>query len=231
MAITLFTGYPGHGKTTALAVKAKECLNSSLSLYKKHNVIRPLYTNIVFSPKIEEEYARFIKYFDDIREMPTWKDCDIFIDEMSLYFDSQQWEKLPLSIKRYLRLHRHYDVNIYAAVQDFNTVDITVRRLTTRLYHSVKILSTREPSPFLPPIRFPFSLNRLGLVTKSHWELEKEHYEYDSWEFRLYTKSAFSIFDTRQEIPDQPLPVIFKHWREIEYVGGDKSGLRTGRYI
>jgi len=231
VAITLYTGSPGHGKTTALAIQARQCLLASERIFKQTGHIRILRTNILLSPKIELRYKRFIQYFSDIRQMPTWKDCDIIIDEMSLYFDAQSWEKLPFAIKKYLRLHRHYDVNIYAAVQDFNTIDITVRRLTTRLYHSTKIFSTREPSPYLPPIRFPFSINRLGLVTRTHWELEKEYYEYDRWEFVVYLRRHFSIFDTRQEVPDQPLSPILKYQREIHYIGGERDGVIEKKYI
>ena len=162
MAIILYTGLPGHGKTTALARQALKSLKFSEKIYKQNQHVRPVYSNILFSDKINERYGHFIEYFDDIQLMHTWKDCDIFIDEMSLYFDSQNWEKLQFRTKKYLRLHRHYDVNIYGAVQDFTTIDITVRRLTTRMFHLIKFIGTREPSPYLPPIRFPFNLASIG---------------------------------------------------------------------
>jgi len=84
MAITLFSGSPGHGKTTALARQALRCMKFSEKLNQKYQVIRPIYSNIVFSPLIEEKYRHLIIYFDDIVAIPTFKDCDIFIDEMSL---------------------------------------------------------------------------------------------------------------------------------------------------
>jgi hypothetical protein len=230
MSITLYTGAPGHGKTTALARKTNDLLRISAKEYKKYATIRKLYSNIKFSPDFYQKYSQYIIYYNDINNIIYWKDCDIIIDEMSLYFDSQNWERFNPLVKRYLRLHRHYGVNIYAAVQDFMTIDVTVRRLTTRLYNMRKLFGTSEPNPHIKQ-RFPFILSVMGEVKPTHYEIERNFYEYDSNSYEFFTSKDFSIFDTREDLPASPTaPKIYRKQATI-YYDGDKIIKESHRFI
>jgi hypothetical protein len=225
MAITAFTGAPGHGKTTALASEALQLLQRNNRYYDEQNPenTRILYSNIKFNSEIEEKYSHLIIYFSDIIEMPTWKKCDIIIDELSLYFDSHDWATIPRQMKRYLRMHRHYEVDIYGAAQDFMTVDPSLRRLTTRLINTEKtILATREPQSFRPPAKYPFAVCRLGIVKPSHRELERHHYEYEQKWTEIYTRKHFKIFDTKEELPPIDLPPKYKRPQNVHYVEDEK---------
>jgi len=218
------TGLPGSGKTTKLAEMMLYRLKDAKKIEKRTGFIRQVRTNIRLSPLIEKEYGRYIAYFDDIYTMPQWKDCDIFIDELSTYFDSQEWEKLPRGIKKYLRLHRHYNVNIYGIAQDFKTIDNSFRRLTSNLYFMLRVFGTKEPSKYEKPPTYPFIFTIQYEVDKKFWELEKEMYQYIGSEWHFFTRSVFKIFDTTQELPEQippPLNREVRHWynenKEIGY--------------
>jgi len=225
MSIICYTGLPGSGKTTAIAKTALQCLKRDEKIYKKTGKIRKLYTNIKFSREIETLYAEYIEYFNDIYKMPEWKQCDIFIDELSTYFDAHEWEALPKQIKRYLKLHRHYNVMIYGVAQDFLTIDKSFRRLTAELINVQRLIGSKEPSPYDPPAKYPFLISLNRTVDIKFWEFEKEMYQYISSEYEIYTKSDFSIFDTTQELPDQPPPPLKKEIRICP-----EDGFRRVRY-
>lgn len=229
--IVVYTGLPGSGKTARLALMALKRLQYARSVSRNGHV-RRVYSNIKFAPHIEERYAQHIHYFDDIYDMPNWKDCDIIIDELAIYFDSREWENLPRSIKRYLRLHRHYGVNIYGAAQDFLTVDNAVRRLCAHLFHLNKKLSSAEPSPYHRNTKFPFCISTSNEVLPSLWGVEKEHYEYTGFpSFYFFTRKHFSVFNTREELPEQPPAPRVKHYVDIIYQGGPRAGQRDQKYI
>jgi hypothetical protein len=226
MAIYVYTGLPGSGKTTKLAALALDKLRKNEKDFKKYKSVRHLYTNIRFSPDVEKKYKRFIRYFDDIYAMPSWRDADIFVDELAVYFDSQEWDRTPKSIKRFLRLHRHYRIDIYGIAQDFKTVDNSFRRLTKELFYMHRVMGTREPNPNKPPIKRPFLLGMQRSVDRKLWELEKEHYDFISTEWFLHGRSTFEVFDTAQDLPEQPLPPLIKQVRVCP-----EDGYKRVRYI
>jgi hypothetical protein len=217
MAIYIYTGLPGAGKTTEVAQVALSKLKTferEKKQREKFNTALPrLFSNIRFSKHIEEKYSEYINYFTDINDLPKWTDSEIFIDEAAVYFDSRFFESLPVEIRRFLFTHRHLGTNLHLIAQDFKTVDNSFRRLTDTVYYVDKLLSSREPSPVRKPQKFPYNLASVRTVKKSHWELEKEHYVYTTSKLRLFTRKHFDIFDTRQELPRQPLPPLRKEVR------------------
>lgn len=212
MAIRMYSGLPGSGKTTKLAQIALEKLEQYPKL-EKQGELRTLRSNIKFSDEIENKYLKYIEYFEDIYDMPNWHDSDIFIDEAAVYFDSRSWEMMPKGIRRFLFTHRHLGCELYMIAQDFTTIDNSFRRLTANLYYVHKILSTREPSYHGKPIKRPFNLARIGTVKKAYWHMEKEHYQYEQQQLTLFTRKHFAIFDTRQSLPEQDLPPLIKQVR------------------
>ena len=150
--IEVYTGEPGACKTTALARKAKQCLIENERVHQNTGYMKKVYSNIRFSPELHSRYPQYIQYFDDLEDIDSLRNCDIFIDEVSLYFDAHNWEALPRRVKKFLRLLRHYGVNIYGASQDFKTVDPSFRRLVAKghLYYFDRIVGTDEPNPANP---------------------------------------------------------------------------------
>jgi len=223
MSIYAYTGLPGACKTTRLAQLLLAKLEVAQHIYNKTGFIRKVYTNIKLSPLIEKRYGTFIEYFIDVHDMVQWRQCDIFIDELSTYFDSQEWEKLPSGIKRYLKLHRHYNVMIYGIAQDFLTIDKNFRRLTKEMFYLHRVIGTKEPQPHEPAPKHPIVFTIQYSVDKKFWEFEKEGYKYLNSQWHFFTKKDFQIFDTTQELPEpptRPLKRVQRHWYnngKIEY--------------
>jgi len=213
MSIFVYTGLPGSGKTTKLAQIAYTKLNGFQNQKEKGKKKPRLFSNIKFSEEVETEHKDYIHYFNDIYDLPNWDNSEIFIDEASVYFDSRLWEKLPLEIRRFLFTHRHLNTNLYLIAQDFPTIDNSFRRLTEKMYHVRKLLSSREPSDTRPDSKHPFNLCTIGEVKKELWGVEKEHYEFENSHLELFRKKHFSIFDTKQSLPTQPLPPLRKEVR------------------
>lgn len=226
--ITVYTGLPGSGKTVMLARKALALLEQARTLERKHNVIRKVKTNVALSPLIVKEYGKYLEHFTDLYTMHQWKDCDIVIDELAVYFDSHEWERTTQDTKAFLRLHRHYKVNIWGVAQDFLTVDKSFRRLTAHLYHIDRIFAFREPTLSNPEPKHPFLLSVIREVMPTLWEVEKEYYQYipATTTYEFFTKKDFSIFDTHADLPPVPLPPLK---REIRVCPDD--GYVRKRYI
>lgn len=199
--IEVYTGNPGHGKSTYLARKAVQKLKQADATFKKTGKVRRIYSNLKFSKEIELKYDRYINYFVDLENISDFRKADIFIDEISLFFDSHNWESLPRTTKKFLRLHRHYGVNIYGATQDFKTVDPSFRRLVAEgnLYYFDRIWATREPDPDLPPLKVAFLLTVMRGVRFDCFNDEKIDYKYTTYSILLFKKRDFAVFDTHQE--------------------------------
>ena len=57
--IEVYTGNPGSGKTTYLARQAHNRLKDNEKLFKKHNAIRSVKSNIIFSTDIHDKYSNY----------------------------------------------------------------------------------------------------------------------------------------------------------------------------
>jgi len=231
--ITVYTGLPGSGKTVQIARQAEKLARKNLELLKSTGVARYVRSNLPFSPIFVKKYGEILRPFSDIYDMPKWKECDVVIDELADYFDSHEWERTPREIKAYLRLHRHYKVNIYAVAQDFLTVDKSFRRLCAHLYHIDRIFSYGEPSVYKSKNKkHPFVFSVIREVDPNMWELEKEYYTYipATSSYELFTKRDFIIYDTFADLPPQPLPPLkleVRHW----YDDQGNIGYTRKRYI
>jgi len=211
-----------------LASQALYLLRRNRALERSTGVVRPVRSNLPFSPLIVEEFGHLIAPFTDLYSMPKWRDSDVVIDELSVYFDSHEWERTTQEVKRFLRLHRHYRVNIWGVAQDFLTVDKSFRRLVKRLYHINRIIGTQEPSPYKKPQKYPFTWSYVRGVDEKTWDEEKENYRYimGTSSMELFTKKDFQIFDTHADLADLPLPPLK---REIRVCPED--GFTRKRYI
>jgi len=200
--IEVYSGNPGSGKTSYLARKALERLRENRDIFIATGYKKTVRSNILFSEAINSEFGDFIQYFQDLEDIDSLRDVDLFIDEISLYFDSHNWEALPRRTKKFLRLHRHYGVNIYGAAQDFKSVDPSFRRLVDKgnLYLFDRITASGEPSPSKPDPLLPYLFTIRRQVKATSFDDEKIEYRYigiGKWCF--FTKKDFSIFNTHQE--------------------------------
>jgi len=85
MAISVYVGKPGHGKTIALMRQFVEVCKTNEKIFNKTGFRRTIKTCIHPSPKLYARYAFYIEVFRDLDWLPYASNCDIFIDEMGTF--------------------------------------------------------------------------------------------------------------------------------------------------
>jgi len=216
--IEIATGLPGSGKSLWTAKVSLELLERNEKLwnkaYKKWSEkkyltpedrenetpkARYIYSNIKFSEEIEKKYGNLVQYWEDPRELVLLRDVDIIWDEVATHLDSTQWANLSLEVKRFLQQHRKRGISIYGNTQEFLMIDISMRRLTQRLYYIVKLFGSPDPSPTLPTVKNYWGLIWIRRVDPLSFDDEGKR-KYLSHDFMTIRKKYVEAYDTRQEI-------------------------------
>jgi hypothetical protein len=227
----IIEGKPGQGKSLYTARIARKLLKRNQKWYEKTGVLRPICSNIKFSDSFEEEAGQFLQYWSRVEEITNFKDIDLLWDEIATELDSRNFANLSEDLKRFLSQYRKRGVDIYANTQDFSMIDLRARLMVTRVATLNKIIGSRDPSPTKPPVK-----NIWGLVVVRDVEnilADDAHERKYSLvpSFFFINKEDIEIYDTRQDIPlSPPLPLKKRH-REIQYIGGEKDGQSTFKYM
>jgi hypothetical protein len=178
--IRCITGMPGSGKTFFLADLARKELAKG----------RMVYSNI----SIKGTYK--IK-FDDLLTYSFPRDSVILIDEAGRHFNSRDWKSLPDEVFDLFTLHRHMNLDMYIAAQNFGYIDSQLRKVIELTYWA-------KNYPLLPFFRYEgyYDLEKLGAmkepdVTTIVWKSRKTKQIYN-------THSMNKVFAGRPEIPESP---------------------------
>jgi hypothetical protein len=215
--ITVVSGLPGQGKTLWLSRKVWDTIERNKKLYKKYGIKRYVYLNFKLKEGVmDEKNYGLVKYFSDIETLLTIEQADVFIDELSLYFDAQDWQTIPREVKFFLRQHRKKGLDIYATAQDFPTVDISFRRLTDVLYVSKKMIGTPSPRLGIKNKMKPWGFFLYRNVSPETFKAEKEEYKYMGFpSFRKYYPREFELYDTNELIDVPPAVVKVQHITKV----------------
>lgn len=120
--ITMYFGSPGSGKTTLLVKLAYD------SRFKYDHI-----------------YANFPCFGCEPLDMAAIGDFTLppksllLIDEAGIMYNNRNYKAFPQKLVQWLKLHRHYKVDVVLASQSWEDVDITFRRMTDRLFYLKKI--------------------------------------------------------------------------------------------
>lgn len=223
MAISLFFGLPGCGKTTLLAKFALDAVRSG----KYQNVYSNVPLTIPGVTIIDNECIG--KY--------ELAHCLLLIDEATIFADSRAHKEFTKSQIAYFLLHRHRYADIVLFTQQWDGVDRKIRVITDRVYYVYKgVITGRWVSNYW---RVPYGIlfpdpkktgEKLGEIVQGYSKppaltrlfgtkrvYRPRYYRYfDSWEldplpvlpstyrvnevnpleapvFRRWTKTAFSV--------------------------------------
>lgn len=125
MAVKLFFGLPGSGKTTLMAYFAKKAT-------RKRSKYTNVYSNIPLQIKgvtiISNEHIGNFQLENGL----------LLIDEATLFADSRDYKSFDKARMQFFLLHRHYNVDIYLFTQQWDAVDRKIRVITDRVYYVFK---------------------------------------------------------------------------------------------
>ena len=212
MPITVFTGLPGSGKSLRMAQALIRVLRRNEKIFKKHKILRKVYSNLHLSDKLTTKYAKFIAYWENPEELIQLRDCDVFWDEIATHLDSTQWKELPLEIKRWLQQHRKLGVEIYANTQNFSTIDVSFRRLTNELYYMYKLCGSPDKSATRPKINYIWGAVVIRSLDPQNYKEEEQLNQMTGFSVLFITRDLVEAFDTTQEI----LPGKYPPLRHVE---------------
>lgn len=241
MAITIFTGLPGSGKSYKLGATVVAVLYRNKAIFDKlqreyesfpdrfipKGKLLPepprrrlVHTNLKLTEEVEAEFPEFIVYWTELKQLTPLRDCDVVIDEVATYFDARLWETLSLEMRRWLSQHRKFGIEIYGTSQDFAQVDKAFRRLTSGLLYITKIAGSRDISATRPNPTWIWGISIVRELDPTKYDEQKSKFEANGIpNFMLINRKGTEIFDTRAEVMlSSALPL--KHIdKECEKVG------------
>lgn len=188
MAVSLYFGLPGCGKTTLMTQLAYKATRSD----RYSNV----YCNVPLS-------IPGVTYIDN-ECIGTYelRDCLLLIDEATLFADSRDFKNFSKGRLEYFLEHRHRNADICLFTQQWDGVDRKIRVITDRVYYVYKGFWTKKR--WSKYYRIPYGIvipdpkkggDKLGEIVQgyskppwyirlfSHWIYRPKWYPYfDSWE-------------------------------------------------
>lgn len=210
MPITVYTGRPGSGKSTQLADTLLRIIGRNQKWFEKSGIVRPIYINFHLDPDLEELFSGCIRHWQHIEELELVEDADVFIDEIGTYFDSKFWQETSWSMRRWLSQHRKLGIEIYGNSQDFAQIDISFRRMVSELYYFVKLISSRDPSPTKPPVKWIWGVCLMYSMSPVDYKEDQKENRTSFHKLFFITRSKTEIFNTREKIEPGVFPPL-KH--------------------
>lgn len=124
MAVSLYFGLPGAGKTTVMA--------RMLTKAVKDKRYKHVYCNV-------HNTVPGVTYIDnECIGRYDLHDALICIDEATLFADNRNYKSFSMDKVTYFLEHRHYNVDIVLFTQQWDGVDRKIRVITDRVYYLYK---------------------------------------------------------------------------------------------
>ncbi len=194
MAVSMYFGLPGSGKTTMLAYLAKK------NMYR----YRYIYSNVrINMPGVTYIDNECIGKYDLSYSL-------VLVDEAALFANNRDYKNFSAQLLEFINKHRHYHVDIVFFTQRYNGVDINIRSLTVNLYY---IYKTRfwgrwitKCYPIAYGIQIPDSKSagdKLGEIVEGY---SKPHLLVRLFARRIWRPKYYAYFDSWEAEPLPPLP-------------------------
>lgn len=205
MSVSLYFGLPGCGKSTTLtkfAYDASRAIDRDIKRAEKGKKTlcpyKHIYGNIELTGILHYHQIKF-----DWLGRYDIRDALILIDEATLEVDSRDFKSFKEHSKRFMLMHRHYNVDIIFFTQQWDGIDKKIRVITDRVYYVYKGVFTgkwltrmyRVPYGIIIPDPKKDSSEKLGEIVQGYckpsllvrlfspYVVRSFYYPYfDSWE-------------------------------------------------
>lgn len=200
MAVSLYFGLPGCGKTTMLTKLAYDAIRKG----KYKNV----YTNVgLIIPGVTLIDNSCIGKYE-------LRDCLLLIDEATLFADSRDHKNFTKTQISYFLEHRHRNADIVLFTQQWDGVDRKIRVITDRVYYVYKKFPTGFW--FSKCVRIPYGLvfpdpkkggDKLGEIIQGY---SKPPLLARFFAKRIYRPKYYPYFDSWDLDPFEDLPARYE---------------------
>jgi len=195
----IIIGEESGGKTYRLMCHFHDNVLRNEALFQRYAIRRPIVHNLPLSTlayELAESHGVELQRWTSIDQLPTLTGADLYIDEISAYFDARLWELLSLDVRRWLPQAAKVGVDIYGVCQNWEQLEVSYRRLTNQVIEMRKVLGTERPGPGRPPRNMSFALF-------AEWEYAPRNGELGeaAWKFpRFFDRRIGALYDTNARI-------------------------------
>ena len=201
LAVTLYFGLPGCGKTTMMTALALKGVKD-----KRYTHV---YCNVhVCVPGVTYIDNACIGLYD-------LHDCLILIDEATLFADNRDYKNFSKERITYFLEHRHFNCDMILFTQQWDGVDRKIRVITDRVYYVYKgkLLGKwftrcyRVPYGIIIPDPKKTSSEKLGEIVQGYCKPNPLVRLFSPW---LYRPRYYRYFDSWERPQLPPLPAQYQ---------------------
>lgn len=208
----VYVGLEGAGKSLLLARHSMRLLHRNAHWYDKVGIKRPIVSNIAYSQwflDLADKMGVEVRHWQNIEELTSMSECDLFIDELGTYFDSRLFADLPLNTRLWVAQAEKLGVDIYGGAQDFGQIDKAFRRLCKEVNEVRKVVGSRRPMRTAPPVRAIWGFGFIRQLDPSSFAGEQVEMKTRGFPKPfMFSKRDTRVFDTSTRVAlSAPVPL------------------------
>lgn len=148
--IRMFFGSPGCGKTTSAVrfIRKEQKAQAKYEKWQRKRFKSPLkmFRMFIKNPKFYEHYytnfSTGLSTEVSLCDLGHWtlpQHCHLTVDESGIEYNNRKFKSLDQLTIQWLKLHRHYRVDVDFYSQSWEDTDVTIRRLAEEYWHIKKL--------------------------------------------------------------------------------------------